>query len=206
MRRRFAGARRFEALAAAVLGAAAAAAAQERPFQTYTGSYENPDYCYRISLPPGAVGLANGRPGPHPGFFVDLTVTRASSLQQVWDQPSQRLIHVGAVADPAGKLTPGKAADRRRAEIDQEKAHVVSFHREETRLASLPAVRVSAVYESPGTIVPTVEETIFARGDARLYELTLLSTSSRFHDDNAVFKEMIRSWRALPCPTAKSQP
>jgi hypothetical protein len=206
MRKRFAMARAFEALAAAVLGVAAAAAAQEPPFQTYTGSYENPEYCYRITLAPGAVGLANGRPGPHPGFFIDLTATPASSLQEVWNHPSQRLIHVGAVADPGSKLTPGKAADRRRTELEQDKAHVLAFHRKDTRLGSLPAVRVSAVYESPGTMLPTVEETIFARGDGRLFELTLLSTASRFHEDDAIFEGMARSWRALPCPAGKAQP
>ena len=133
-------------------------------------------------------------------------MTRASSLRQVWDHPSQRLIHVGAVVDSAGKTTPGKAADRRRAELEQDKSHVLSFHRVETRLGNLPAVRVSAVYETPGNMVPTIEETIFARGDARVYELTLLTTSSRFHEDDAVFESMVRSWKALPCPAAKAQP
>ena len=188
------------------LGILAVALTGAPAFQTYTGEYENPEYCYRISLPPGAVGLANGRPGPHPGFFIDLTVTRATSLQETWDHPSQRLIHVGAVANRDGGLTPAGAAERRRAELEQERSHVLSFHRKETRLSNLPAVRVSAVYETPGSTVPTVEETTFARGESHLYELTLLTTSSRFHDDGAIFEAMSRTWRALPCPASRPQP
>lgn len=190
---------RFCAAVALGLALAGFAAADEPKFQTYTGRYENPDYCFAVTIPEGEVGLANSKPGPHRGFFVDLTVDRTTPLAQTWERPSNRLMHVAASEGPGSKTTPEQAAARRKSDIEKGGSRVLGYQPRRFRLGKMPAIRVSLSYEIPGSTIPAIEESVFARRGGYLYEMNLVTTPGRFHDDEKIFDGMLKSWRALPC-------
>ena len=191
--------RPFAAAAALGLALASLAAAEEPGFQVYTGNYENPDYCFAVAIPEGAVGLANSKPGPHRGFFVDLTVDRSTSLAQTWEHPSNRLVHVAASEGPGSKTTPEQAAAHRKAEIEKGGSRVLGYEPRATHLGRLGAIRVSLSYEVAGSAVPAIEESVYASRGGYLYEMNLVTTPGRFHDDERIFDQVLKSWRPLPC-------
>jgi hypothetical protein len=157
----------------------------QEPRSEWKGHYVNEPYTYSLEIPERLTGYAEVPPAPLHGFGIPL------------GEAPQSYIYVGGEANAYDYEVPVDAALAHLRYMRQDNKAVESATISQSRLGRLPAVRMIITYSCPRSAVRYVQDSTFAiaPGKSPLYEVTLLSLTSRYERDRRVLDQILRSWK-----------
>lgn len=161
----------------------ASACAQEVNEIRVEGVYSNYDYAYAVKLPVGLVGFRDAPPSPNHGFGVRLDTAGSSYLWIDASHNSQLWQSLTEAVDSSITFPEEDSV-----------SHVTVVNRKSTRLATLPAYRVTMTYTDKHG-VSMVQEMVLAmrqltHGNDIVYTICLRAHVSRADRDRAVFDKL----------------
>ena len=172
---------------------------EEEEGAVFEGLYENHVYGYSVEVPRDMVGLGAPPPAPQHGFGIDLGNPRSTAWVRGTEFPKSYIYVDGSY----NSLEWQRLEDAVNSHISflREKGRGVSVQvREQTRLGSLPALRVMAFYEQDGVRMVS-DEVVAFDDEARssiVYTISLSTPRSKYERDRPVLEALMKSWCLQP--------
>ena len=163
--------------------------------------YSNYDYAYSMSLPSKIVGCRESSPAPNHGIGIDLSEKSCRWMEHARNgiYPAS-YISIDASYNALEWRSPDEAAEAHLGYLKNNVAKSASIvQRMPTKLSNLPALRFVIHYDV--SEVRKVEEFIVAfrkeKGTQIVYTLNLITSVSRYDEDEKVLGELRQNWKLL---------
>ncbi|MGH9929016.1 MAG: hypothetical protein ACREA9_07285 [Pyrinomonadaceae bacterium] len=160
--------------------------------KTYSGKYRNHNYGYSIRIPKALVGKS------------EVPRTLEHGIQLTLPSGNKSYLWVGGDYDHARFMFLKWAVGARLDWLRNDGIRVLAVSRRPTRLAGLPAQRVSITYNDSES-GPMIHDFIIAlrsdpEGGKILYQVEMNTTPSAYPKDSKAFNQIVRSWQLGPLP------
>lgn len=153
----------------------------------YRGRYVNLAYEYSVRIPKGLTAYDGRNQTRHNGFALGFA------------KAPQSVIFVSGDPNSAEYNTPREVATEEVEWLRQRGKKIESETITESRLGTLEAVLLVAVYTCPGSETRHIKSSIMALSPDKssFYELELYSPADRYESDRVVLDQIIKSWKMI---------
>jgi len=157
---------------------------------SYTDTYFNSDYEFKVSIPNGLIGHSSPPPAPNHGFGI-LLGKRGDGYVEV-DGSANSL-----------EYESSEIAVRNNVGFLKDRGAIISKSRmNRSRLGGFTATRLTVWYHCPGSDEMFVKEQVVALSPDKspIWVVGLDTKQSRYEKDRRVFESILKSWEHNPLP------